>query len=65
MWAIEMRGADSPSQRLVFVLNDDGVLQWSGPTIIGALRHLAEWGQEQATIDVDSAIWFFGQDETG
>jgi len=51
--------------RKVLVSDDAGVVTWSGQTMIGALRHLADWGQGTALIDVDGAIWFFGPEGKG
>lgn len=63
MWSIDMRTAANKPAALVFVFDEKHVLRWTGPTLIGALRCLAEWGQEVVEMDVDSAIFFFGPRE--
>jgi len=60
MFTLDFRGGVSGEQRLIFIVDDEGVLRWSGPTLIGAMRYLAEWGQEHVIFDVDSTIWFLG-----
>lgn len=65
MWTIDMRGEENEPKRLIFVFDDEDVLRWSGPTLLGALRYLAEWGQVRVEIDVDSAIWWFGPEDAG
>ena len=59
MWTIKIGGPPEDSHCLVFLLDETGTVRHSGPTMIGALRYLAEWGQEEAVLDVDSAIFFF------
>ena len=62
MWTIKVGGPMEDSHCLVFLLDETGTVRFSGPTLIEALRHLAEWGQEEAVLDVDSAIFFLGRD---
>jgi len=62
MWTIDMRAAANDPAPMVFIFDDEGVLRWSGPAFMEALRYLAEWGQAKVQIDVDSAIFFFGPD---
>jgi len=60
MWRLDFRGGADEAPRLIFIVDDDGVLRWSGPTILAAMRYLAVEGQEMVLFDVDSAIWFLG-----
>jgi len=62
MNTIQFRGSKHGNKRMVFVFDDQDVLRWSGPTLLEAMRFLAEWDQAQVAFDVDSAIWYL--DET-
>jgi len=64
MWKLDVRQAANEPHTLVFVCDEEGVLRWSGPTLLNAFRFLAEWGQVEVVVDVDSAIFFFGPDSS-
>ena len=63
MWKIQFRGTEDGKRRAVFVFDETDALRWSGPNILDAYRYLAEWGQTETAIDVDSAIWYLSPDD--
>ncbi len=63
MWKLGIRSVKVGVPKLVFVFDDDAALRWSGPTLLGAMRYLAEWGRERVEIDVDSMIFYLGPED--
>jgi len=63
MWKLHVREATDAARSLVFIFDDQGELRWSGKTLLGAYRFLAEWGQPEVVTDVDSLLWKLGTDE--